>query len=155
MKKKSQMEIFGLAIIVVIITVAFFAYIGLKLRKPKDISSSYVDVEVAQRFVDSILDIKTECGASLTDIIKDCASTTPDLCPPDSCTYAHDTLQNAIDVTLAEWKKPYRLTVQQQGSPLFPEISSDCDDSMEREAPGIQPIPAVPMITVKLDICKR
>ncbi len=158
MKKRSQMEIFGLAIIIVIITIAFFFYIGTRVKKPKSVSASYVNVEVAQRMVDALLDTKTDCRAKISEILRDCQSSNPDMCTApglsDSCEYAHATLQNALDNTLKKWNKQYRLTVTQSGSDLIPPIENGCDETMEMETPGIQPVPALPMISVKLEICK-
>jgi hypothetical protein len=155
--RRSQMEIFGIAIVVVIMVIAFFFYIGTKLKKPVSVSEGFIDVEVSQRFVDAILNSRTECRAPVSDIIRDCAGTRKDLCAPrNSCDYAEETIKNALDSTLSVWKKSYRFTVKQGGNDLIPPISSakPCTDDMEKEAPGIQPVPAMPIITVQLEICK-
>lgn len=155
MRKKSQMEIFGLAIVIVIITIGFMFYLSSSFGKKNSSSSSYVNVETAQRFIDSVLDAQTECGSSLTDIIKDCAGTNHLCQPVDSCEYARETLVNSFAHTLDIWKKDYRLTVKMGDTNLIEPLVQSCTENMEREAPGIQPIPNIPMIMVRLDICRE
>ena len=74
--KKSQAEIVGLAIIVLLITMGllFFVKFGI-LDKKDDIKGSFIDSELANNMVDVLLKTTTDCkGSSVTDLFQDYAA---------------------------------------------------------------------------------
>ncbi len=166
MNRKSQTEILGVLVIVIILIVAGVFMISLRLRKTAAPTQDFADPEFAQSFLNALMNTKTEKNVILADIIKDCYSTRNDLCgtatTADCCEYAQKTIANALDATLGKWKKSYRLTVSKGGDIRIPTeggpdaISNDigCNDYAEQFQPGSYPIPPPPPIIVTLQICK-
>jgi hypothetical protein len=160
MKKKAQTEILGVAIIVIILVIAGAFMLRMSLSKKESQLESYVDPEVAQSFLNALMNAETERTVEVSQIIRDCYDGQNDLCRETGscCEYAYITMRNALDATLGEWGRIYRLTVRKGDEPLprirdIPE-GSECDDLAQKEQPGFYPIPSSPIITVKLEICK-
>ena len=114
--KKSQTEIIGVAVIVLILIIAGFFMLSQRLKKRVSQADSFIDPKLSQSFLNSLMNTKTEKNVIFADIIKDCYSNRNDLCSSkdvkDCCEYAHDTIKNALEATLGAWKKPYRLTIE-------------------------------------------
>jgi hypothetical protein len=174
MSKKSQMEIFGIALIVIIMALAMFFFISSRL-KASNIKQGYMDTEMAQNMLNTIFRTKTECGLSVSDVAKDCATggskcdmCTSSPCPPryagitNSCNYLNFTVTNILEGTLKLWQKPYYFTITYKKNagtegPLLnsPISSGGCNLNKEREAPGMQYIPVTDgRLTAQLVICK-
>lgn len=79
--KKSQTEILGLAIIVVIVTIGLlFVVKFLVTQPPQETRESYIRSELASNILGSIMDSDTNCGEykySIPYLIKDCAEYNP------------------------------------------------------------------------------
>ncbi len=159
MKKKAQTEIIGVAVIVLILVIAGFFIFGQRLKPRKSQAGSFIDPKLAQSFLNSLMNTKTEKTVVVQDIIKDCYSNRNDLCASDNikdcCDYASKTIKNALDATLKSWKKPYRLSIEKNNEKKIPDITyGNCNSFSEKEQPGFYYIPPPPLITVRLDICK-
>ncbi len=160
MRKKAQTEIIGIVIIVIILVIAGFFMISQRLKKQSSPSDSFIDPKLSQSFLNTLMNTKTEKNVIVSDIIKDCYSNRNDLCSSsnvkDCCEYAHDTIQNALDATLGEWQKSYRLTIEKNKQKKIDDIStSGCNAFSEKEQPGFYYVPPPPPIIVRLDICKN
>ena len=157
--KKAQTEIIGVVLIVIILVIAGFFMIGLKMRNSNNSDlGSFEDPELAQSFLNALMDTKTERNILVKDAIEDCYSERNDLCgQTDCCSYARAVMVNALSATLDDWQKSYRLQVRRGSEKLIndiPEIGL-CNDFSEKEQPGTYPIPSRPEpIIVKLEICK-
>lgn len=150
---KSQMELFGVAMLAVVLTLGFFIYIGVSSRQSNEIKETYTSTKLAQNMLNVMLETKTSCGIPLTEILKDCYGSNS-LCYGDSCEYAKEFINNTFEVTLRKWNMPHLLTVKQGTSEKIRVQYLGCDDTKEKEAPGIQPIPSMPPIIIRLDLCK-
>ncbi|MBN1503116.1 hypothetical protein JW930_06225 [Candidatus Woesearchaeota archaeon] len=150
---KSQMELFGIAMVVVVLTLGLFLFLGLRSQRNVNIQESYATTKIAQNMLNVMLEVKTDCGVTMSEIIKDSANL-DSLCSPSSKEYAEAYLGNLFAVTLEKWNKPYLFTAKQGSDELIRIQYLDCDETKEKEAPGVQPIPSVPPIIVRLDICK-
>src|SRR3989344_1286593 len=117
-QKKSQMEIMGLAIIVILITVGIFFYIGFRAKQqPVDQKQEFGNVQLATNIINSILETNTkenECyGLSFSEVLQrcagpggDCAGGTP------YCAYFKTNIQTIFASTLDQWVPNYGFFVK-------------------------------------------
>ena len=157
--KKAQTEILGIAIIVIILVIGGAVMISMSSRNKESMSSSFTDPELAQSFLNTLMNTETAKNIIISDIIKDCYMEDDDRCGAvNCCTYASETIQNALDATLGNWSKSYTLSFTQEGTnPKIQDmpLNSDCDKYSEQEKPGFYYITTRPTIVVMLRICKN
>ena len=159
--KKSQMEIMGLALVVILISLGLLFAVKFTALQPSTSGArkAYTNTVRAANMLNTLLKTSTDCagGATITQLIQDCASTPQITCGVDnSCDYARSVIQTIFDDTLIAWGRldaDYYFEVQKGGTPL-PEIAPfgiKCVGSKESKN---QPIP-IPggMITVTLELC--
>jgi hypothetical protein len=170
--RKAQFEIFGVVLIVIIIVLAMFFMIGTTLKKPKDITQSYVDAELGQNMLNSMLKMNLEdCGGkTFTDIINDCKNGIDNSCSShaNTCLYVKELSYDVLENTLGKWNKKYRFRILKTAGASENDIlkdiamgsvetvtnDDDCDDFALKETPGVQPLPGASPVKVQLDICK-
>ena len=154
--KKAQIEILGLAVIVIILVIGGVFFIKYNIGKKDSNLGSYTDPEMAQSFLNALM--KTDTDYSIvSNVISNCYSVKNHLCGGDCCDYAHYIMTSALEATLGEWGKSYRLTIRKGSDKKIKDIpaNSDCTDLSEKEQPGFYSIPPPPEpIIVKLEICK-
>lgn len=157
--KKAQTEIIGVAVIVVILVLGGLFMIKLGSMNKNDNTDSYTDPEIAQSLLNTMMNTKTEKNLLVLDVIKGCYNNNlkNDLCGSqnnaDCCSYAYATMKNALDMTLKEWGREYKLTVRRGTDKRIQDIPEDfeCEENYQ---PGFYPIPPPVPITVELVICK-
>jgi len=153
--KKAQMEVFGLAIVVILIFIGIVFVI--KFYKPastEDIKSKYVDEVIAQNMLTSIFSLNTTCSLDMAELAKDCYLDGSYLCGSKrSCEYVNDTISNILENTLEEWKKPYEFYIS--GTDIN-KTYGNC--SRLKKVPGQYIISLYPekkgSVTARLDICR-
>ena len=158
LSRKSQVEILGLVLVVIIVVIGLVFFIGISARGSTLRVNDFTDNSDTQGFLNAMLGTKTDCGVELKEIVTDCYGRNTK-CSPDSCAYASGYISRVLENTLQEKEKPYRLMIS-MGSDVrigeSPEISySGCDDDSEKATSGYIFLPAGEgTITVTLDICK-
>jgi hypothetical protein len=158
--KRSQSEVIGVVIIVIILVIAGVFMLTQRLKDKDSQKDTFVDPKLAQSFLNALMNTKTEKNVMVSDIIKDCYSNRNDLCgstsTSDCCSYAYATMKNAVEATLGEWDKSYRLSVTRgsENQRIEDIFTPGCNKFSEKEQPGFYYIPPPPPIIVRLDICK-
>ena len=123
--KKSQLELLGLAIVIVLILIAiiFIAKFFL-LKPPSQIRKDFVKSELAESMVQAMLDTNIE-GAGCDyldygDLIIDCAGQDGNICNSQpSCGRLKDSLlENLFANTLEHWNVNYQLIVATNGADI-------------------------------------
>ncbi|MFH1174708.1 MAG: hypothetical protein V1725_06235 [archaeon] len=114
---KAQMEIMGLAVIVVLIALGIFIFIGLSARfgevnqivKPE----AYNDERLATTYVDALLRTSVpSCHALHVDeLLRDCALNNRTCGALGSCELVQLVIENVTNATLDVWGKNYSLNV--------------------------------------------
>ena len=98
MKNKSQMEIMGLAIVIILIVLGMLLVIRFVVLKPqKDVKGDYTQTRIAANTMSALLnkDLYTDCnGESLATLIKDCAVQKTIYCGETSCDFMNKTIEN-------------------------------------------------------------
>jgi len=114
---KAQLEIMGLAVIIVLITLGLFFVITFSISEADTTVQSYNQEQRATSFLDALLrtNIPACDDVRFDTILKDCG-TTNTLCNGDSCLIVNDTIALITNKTLDVWQLSYNLTVLYPGS---------------------------------------
>lgn len=107
-KKKSQMEIMGLVVIVILITLGMFFVVKFMINKPpSEIKKSYTRTELAANLLNTLLKTTSEdCyGMTVKDLLVDCAENKDTECEnaKPSCEYVLTITKTIFDETLVKW----------------------------------------------------
>jgi len=144
--KKSQAEIIGLAIIVILITMGLLFFVKFGILDKKDNSKeSFVNSELTSNMVTVLLKTTTDCKkSSVSDLFQDCAGFEKFDCNDDgthdSCDNLNKTIDRIFSRTLEEWKKPYKFMAY-RGSDIKMEKSYGDYNKNSAKKQGIAVIP--------------
>lgn len=117
--RRAQMELMGLAIVVMLLALAFiFVVKFVILKDPADQTSAYRESELAASFISTMLATNArDCTQpTYSTLIADCASGYSDggriECNQQrSCAYMSDRLDDVFTATFDTWRVPYFFTV--------------------------------------------
>jgi hypothetical protein len=111
-KIKGQIEIFGLAVIVILISIGFFIFVSLKAQHPtENPQKEYTNDKLANDFVLSILDVNVkDCDTfTLKDLIVDCGRDRKIDCGgTSSCFAANKTITDLLNGTFMVMNTKFR-----------------------------------------------
>lgn len=158
-KKKSQMEIMGLAIVVILISLSLiFVVRFVVLKKPTDFKKAFTQTELASNTLNTFLKTTSkDCsGLSMTELLQDCAQGSSITCGGNmkSCIYVNQTAKEIFTNTLDSWNVEYYFSVyQDESNPRFtlPEPGKPCAGAKKSKLFAIPTAGAT--LFVKLDIC--
>ena|SRR3989338_192430 len=121
MKKRSQMEIMGIAIVVIMLSIIILFVVRWSiLKKPADYKKEFAQSEIAANFVSTLRSTTTDCkGMNFDELFQDCfeniESDGKTDCNGDgtghSCTYAQTELNIILSKTLDSWGYKYQFVV--------------------------------------------
>ena len=156
--KKSQMEIMGLAVVIVIaiIAITFFVVYSMS-TKSSNIRTGFITAELSNNLVYTYLDTASESckGNTMTQLMKDCVESNSIECDDgkNSCDYATSVAQEIFDKTIESWNYTYYFFAKVESNSPFMQIGNICPGSKVGK-PYVLPTEAG-SITVVLDICLR
>jgi len=120
--KKGQMEMMGLAIIVILISLGLLFAVKFLLSKDSSLPSPSQDFktsELGANFLAAMLETKApyeECfGITFATLYQDCGSNAPVIHCNDgrnSCEYAYDNTGDMLDNSIKAWGRKYLFTAQ-------------------------------------------
>jgi len=159
-KKKSQMEVMGLAIVVILLALSMiFVVRFVVLKKPAEFKKAFTQTELASNMLNTFLKTTSEdCnGLSMTELLQDCARGPTITCVSgtfSSCQYVTNTASSIFSDTLDSWNVDYSFTVYQELSPstLVIERGTACRGAKKSKTFVMPTTPGNPLI-IKLDIC--
>ncbi len=137
--KKSQAEIVGLVIIVLLITIGFLFVVKFIIMKEEpDTKKSFVHSELASNTLNVLLKTTTNCeGSDVTELFQDCASPVSRIeCDGDSsCDKVNEVVESILSETLDEWNNKYEFKAEISGSDelLIPTYGG-CDRNLDKES---------------------
>lgn len=154
MKRRAQMEVMGLVLIVILIAIAMlFTLQFVILQKPPEIKKLYTHSKLASTTLNALLKTNTECkGIDFTGLLQDCAANKNNSygiqCNgQDSCSYTKEKLNNIFNNTLRKWNIEFQFTADLADI----EIGQPCLGEKQTKP---YPIPTdVGIMIIKLDIC--
>jgi len=162
--KKAQMEIMGLAIIIILLALAMlFVVQFVILRQPSDIKKTFTHKELAANTVNTLLATTTDCRElPISQLLEDCADGGNIPCPTgNSCSQAEEAIEQILAKTLDEWNKEYYMTVKVAKDTIAGPFGNILKEDIPQQCPGekitsspccILPTGAGQMI-INLDIC--
>ena len=164
-RKRGQMEIMGLMVIIILIIVGvLFAIKFVVLKKPTDIKKTYTQTQLASNMGTALLQTETKnCrGTTITELLTDWAEW-PGQYGTITCgnykkagIYANETIANLLNQTFDYWRIKYQIkgyTTKGVGQELFKFNNLGCTDNV----PGESELFFLPtdrgVLTVKFFIC--
>jgi hypothetical protein len=182
-QKKAQMEIMGLAIIVILLSMTFLFVIQfVLLKEPTQESKEYAQSELAANFLNTLLETDAECAnIEISTLFQDCTNNcnedTAGECRGNlqcqgrsSCIYLKGTVKDILNDTFDQWNINYYFAATHDinaptdiSKHIFHPISSDnsgdpIEKHFENVCPGnrklkVQPLPADSPLYLILYIC--
>ena len=158
LRTKGQMEIMGLAIIVILIALGLLFAVQWMLKAPttKQVQRAKESV-LAANFMNTMLGTTTECNQrTVRDLLQDCALTQgATMCgEQSSCDYAHSVIQELFDTTFKTWKVPYHFAIK-GASPVesMDFGTKPCSGELEKKVHPVLVRPGFEL-TLTLEICR-
>ena len=154
-RKKAQLEIIGLIVIVIIVITALLIFTIYKITTPtKNIQKTYMNKELATNFLVSITKTNVrECyNLSLAELITDCARPIRSIVCDDklSCEVAEETISSVLENTLIDWGISFNLSIENTDISFN---NLECTARKEK-VQGFEILPLYPgQIEMTLDIC--
>lgn len=154
--KKGQMEILGLAIVVVLILIAtIFVVRFLVLKTPAEYRKGFISSELASNMLNTFLKTAAkDCSQlTMTELLQDCAHGKGIICDngEESCKFVESTAKNIFESTLYKWSMNYEfLAYVDVNAPLI-KMGKPCKAEKRSKLFPI-PVSTATMYT-KLDIC--
>jgi len=153
---KSQMEILGLAIVVVLVLIATaFVVRFVAVSKPADYRKGFVSSELASNMINTFLKTSaSQCSQlSMTELLQDCSQETGLVCAngQDSCQYVSSAASGIFAKTLGKWNTHYEFAAYTEIDKPFIKLGKPC---MVEKKSKVYPVPTrTGTMYVKLDIC--
>lgn len=155
MNKKAQMEILGLAIIVVLISMGILFALSLGGDDDVNIEAEFEQKNLAASYINTLLGTTTSCyQATFRELIQDCAQGGTIYCDGvDSCGFVIAEFDKIAQRVLAVRKATYSMRLKGPGP--VEDISSGLEACPGELTPGIQYIPTRQgTVTIRLDLCQ-
>ncbi|MBN1157587.1 hypothetical protein JXA85_08260 [Candidatus Woesearchaeota archaeon] len=111
---KAQMEILGLAIVVVLLTlVALISLRFFVIKEPSTARKEFVESELAGSFLNTLMKTSSGCKkTNFAELLQDCALMNSINCDAqDSCTYAASKIEEILRDSLGAQEKYYAFSV--------------------------------------------
>ena len=122
--KRSQMELLGFAVVIILIAVGMIFIISFSIMSPNvDSRTTYLHKQVATNLNDALLETTTTCRQeSVRELLLSCVETNQMICPPidssitidntNACDYLSQFIQNRLNDTLDVWGYDYSYTIR-------------------------------------------
>jgi hypothetical protein len=155
---KAQMEIMGLVIIVILLTLGLLLVVKFIVLKPESkIRQIQGESQLAANLLNSLLQASTSCNnQQIRALLQDCATSNQITCNgEDACTFVNRTISYILEMTLIRWNKSFNLSASNTDTNFAGGLNfhrGDC--SGERES-KFSPIKAGgKTIVVDLELCR-
>lgn len=153
--RKSQMEIMGLVIIVILISIGMLFVLQAMLKPSTSAKKTYTSAQLASNTLNSLVQTETGCYTDMTTLIKDCAEFEQINCPGNlnSCEFAEIEIKRILKTTLQEWNKAYRfeIYIPAYNEQIINDSYGRCIRNIKSE---LYPLSAAgTTLFIKLDIC--
>jgi hypothetical protein len=141
MSNKSQIEMMGFAIIIILVIIGLFLFISFRIMSSPKESISQADQSFIINFVSVFPEIdSTGCG-KMSDVIQQCAMNRVTAGCQNPCQELEIAANAILDKTLRRWEIPFDFFIKTRDGTLVDISSPDCNEDTERYAPQVQPIP--------------
>lgn len=153
------MEVMGLAIIIILLTLGLLLVVRFIILKPEsDIRKVQSESQLAANFINAMLQASTGCNKyQIKALLQDCATSNAVNCNgEDACSYVNRTIAYIVGRTLIYWDKSFNLSVSNTNINFPPGginfFRGDCTGEKEAKFSPIQA--GGKTITVSLEVCR-
>jgi hypothetical protein len=153
------MEIFGLVIIIILVTLGLL-FAVIVLTRPASTQVSYVKESImASNFLNTMLSTSAiGCGSrTVRNLLQDCGkSSTPSVCSNglNTCEFARAVITQMLDSTLKDWGKDYQFSIEGPAGLKSVKIkTAECKGEIEGASRPEKVTPTLDMV-VNLRICR-
>ncbi len=169
--RKAQLEMIGIAIVVVLVVMGFLFIMAATIKEPSSAQAGFVRAHIAQDVLNTMSISDADCyGLDMTELLKACAEGKNVKCG-GPCQIFNDSLKIIMESTLEEQRLPYRLRAYKFNPPnepkdalggIYMEYHGCNETSLTRGYYQIKERPGILVIPVKggdakvmLEICSR
>lgn len=122
--KKSQQELLGFAVVVMLIAVGLLFVIGFYVLSPQvDSRTTYLHKQVATNMNDALLETTTTCRSqTVRELLLACVNDNEPICPPSdtllgpeqvyACDYLSEFITHRLNETLDVWGYDYEYSIR-------------------------------------------
>lgn len=160
MSKKSQMEIMGLVVIVILIAIGMLFAVQFLLKKPTgETAAAAKESVLAANFLNAMLSTTTDCKSmTVRELLQDCALTSGAVsCATDfgeisACDYASQQIEILLGRTMKTWNKDYYFSIEGAADVNAIKFGAPCPGEKEFK---MHPVPVRPGFEIRLmlEIC--
>ena len=154
---RSQLEIMGLVIVVILISLGLLFVLQFAvLRGGEPAKKTFTQEQIAANTVNALLITTTECqGLDVTELIQDCASFRDVRCEgQNACEFVDAAIEQVLADTLQKWGKKYNLSIYDARETYASAAVGRCVGSRDVSS---YPIPSKiggERIFVRLEVCE-
>ncbi|MBU0535851.1 MAG: hypothetical protein KKE20_02725, partial [Nanoarchaeota archaeon] len=124
MRKKAQLEMIGIAIVVVLVVLGFLFVLKAISKPPSTVHTGFVRSHITQDLLNTVSIADADCGGiDMTDLLKACAEGGTVDCAADPCDAFRVKIGIVLEQTLEVQKLAYRLRTYRTDEP--PKTSAD------------------------------
>ena len=157
LRKKAQLEMIGLMMIVIIVIVGLLIFLVYKLTTPtQNVQKRYIDKEIATNMLITLTNTHVkEChDRRLSELIVDCVKSYSAMCGDQTpCEVANKTIFTILNNTLVEWDISFNLSIKRTDI-TFSNLG--CGPHAKAKERGFEIIPLNPgYVEMILDICGK
>ena len=160
LNKKSQMEIMGLAIVILLLIIGMLFVVRFMFREPAEFKAEFTQTQLASNTLNAFLKSNTSycSGMSITGLLEDCGNHIGSggyiTCDNGklSCEYVNDTAGYIFSQTLDKWNLKYQFLVYfQNEEDTIMTLGEECTGDKKSET--FYTPTGVRTLYTKLDIC--
>lgn len=151
--RKGQLEIMGLVIIVILISLGMLFLLRFVVFKPVgEERAAFTRSQLATNTLAALVKTETDCqGLDMTELVQDCVGSKSANCGYlDSCEFLDAKISLILEETLIKWQKHYYFQVTKSRVTKL-ELSDRPEGCPGEKDSHFQPLPGGTLI--KLDVC--
>ncbi len=151
--RRAQMEIMGLAIIIILVMLGLLFAVQWLLKSPATKQTQTAkEAEFIGNFLSALPGTTTDCNKrNVGELLRDCALTqgATKCGAQTSCEYAHDIIEDIIKATLEKWNYKYYFQITGASSVETIKFGKACAGAREKKE---HPLPVTPGFNIKLSL---
>ncbi|MBW2981367.1 hypothetical protein KY343_00675 [Candidatus Woesearchaeota archaeon] len=155
-RKKSQVEIMGLIIIVILVAVALIFVLQFMITRKAPAIKTYSQAEIAENMLTALRYTTTECNSLIiSELLKKCVEEEIGFCPngDDYCDFVETKTDYLFSQTLEKWNRPYKLSIFIPNYYNFTKSHPTLPCEGERRSATHIMSAADAIMTIRLDVC--
>ncbi len=153
--KKAQIEIMGIALVVVLITIGIVFVAKYSAKEPTRTQEEFQRRELPKTIITSLVEVVSTCkDEKMGDVIQDCGTAKVLPCEGgDSCAYLHSTFKTILDDMLGQFEYEYQIRLLREGQ--ADELIKATSDTFEEKCTTFETAtqPMIQGLTLELMVC--